>query len=132
MNSFLSLNSFLLGPIPWHVLIITLASAQVLLRLLMRQHRGNPTLWDMGVWLILFASGILPLFADNFWAAWLQYLVLSLPLFGLGMWYCEKVLQVQYNEGAIAHLFGLYIYIAMSIISVALYLIISLAQYFLR
>jgi len=113
----IQLSDLLYGPLPWHLLLILAASLQQLIRRLLSASTKEITMWDIGSWCVIFLTGFVPLFADLFWWAWLQYLIFTPILFFFGFWFSESVLGVRYNEGAIAHLFAVNIYIGMLVVS---------------
>jgi hypothetical protein len=84
-----------------------------------REYQNN--LWDFGVWLILLINPFLALLANNFWMIWLQTLILSVPLLLVGLSYSEKILNKRYNEGALMHMVGIYLFIMGQIASLVIY-----------
>ena len=127
MNAIFNLNNLLWGPVPWHFMLILLTGLQVVQRRVRRQP-GRMTMWDPGSWVTIFVTGFFPILADRFWFVWLQYILLSMPLFALGGWMNEKVFGVRYNEGALAHIVGVYIFILMSLLSVLVFLVLRVLK----
>ncbi len=126
------LNAFIkdvyFSPVVLQGCLLVICSLHKFISMCFGARHQQSNLWDIGVWLVLFVNPFLALAASHFWFIWLQTLFLSVPLLFAGITFVEKVLKKRYNEAILAHMFGIYLFIAGQITSLLIYVAIQLFE----
>lgn len=123
----LFLNDVFFSPIAYHLIALIISTIKVLWVKCFSRYIYESEYWGSCMMALMFFNPFLAFFADSFWAVWLQTLILSIPLCGLGFYYRQYILQVgNYNGAGMAMMgsvfAGAYGQIASGIIALIIYI----------